>query len=56
MVDFNTEDSEDLNGDERKIIKIVVELEDAQEFLDKINAPTPDASEIDEIHLVIKKV
>lgn len=56
MPDINTKGGEDLNGEERKIIRIAIEVEEAGEFLDKINAPTPDASEIDEIHLIIKKV
>jgi hypothetical protein len=53
--DTNTEDGEGLNVEERKIIKIGIDLEEARELLDKIKARTPDASEIDEIHLVIKK-
>lgn len=50
-----TESEEDLKVEQRKTLRIAVDLKTAQEFLDKIDAPTPDASDLDEIVLVIKK-
>ena len=53
--DSNTKESEDLNADEKKTIKVPVRLDLVNEFLSKLNAPFPDASELDEIHLLIQK-
>lgn len=49
----NTNTEENLN-EETKIIRVRVGAELANEILSKINAPTPDASEIQEIHLLIQ--
>ena len=56
MSENNITDTEKtLNAEAKKTIRIAVEADFAAEILGKINAPTPDASEIDEIVLIIKK-
>jgi hypothetical protein len=52
---FNTNEEETLNDEIRKTIRVEVEADYANAVLKNIDAPTPDASEIDEIVLVIKR-
>lgn len=54
LSDSNTKEREDLNTEEKKVIRMPVSVDFANEILSKIDAPTPDASEIQEIHLIIK--
>lgn len=53
--DFNTESEENLNEEAKKTLRVSVDADFANEILSRIDAPTPDASEIDEIHLLITK-
>ncbi len=54
MEDINTNEEENLNEVEKKTMRVAVDAEFANEVLSKIDAPTPDASELDEIVLIIK--
>ncbi|HQU83978.1 MAG TPA: hypothetical protein PKY59_12660 [Pyrinomonadaceae bacterium] len=55
MSDFITNE-EKFNDEETKVtIRVEVEEDDASHVLALFNAPAPPTSEIDEIHLIIKR-
>lgn len=53
MSENNNTNEEVLSNQEKKTMRVAVSAEFANEILQKIDAPTPDASEIDEIVLII---
>ena len=55
MSENNNTNSEEILNEEKKTIRFSVSAEVANEILQMTNAPTPDASELDEIVLVITK-
>lgn len=56
LQNFNTNKEENFNEEVTKVtIKVEVKEEDASHVLALFNAPAPQLSEIDEIHLIIKR-
>lgn len=51
----NTNEEENLNGEVKKTIRVSVDADYANAVLKTIDAPTPDASELDEVVLVIRR-
>lgn len=55
MENSNTNETENLNEETKKTMRVAVDADFANEVLSKIDAPTPDASEIDEMVLIITR-